>query len=76
MVARNARELDTLLAKLRREHVREYEEDEAGNVRVVFDDSAFTAAPAAAKKDKEKARRPLALVALGAPTFNPDEPAG
>jgi uncharacterized protein (DUF58 family) len=76
-VAATRRDLTTLLAQLRKEHVREYEEDEAGNVRVVFDASAFVVAPAAPGKS-EKPRQLAAVVALKgfAPGFNPDGPAG
>jgi hypothetical protein len=59
-------DLGSLLKQLRAEHVREYEEDEAGNVRVVFDDSAFVAVPDAKPKDKVVERHPhsAAIIAL------------
>lgn len=71
------RDLGGLLKQLRAERVREFEEDEAGNVRVVFDDSAFTAAPAK-PKDNEGVRPRAAVIALKGFTkdVNPDGPSG
>lgn len=77
MVAKRTGDLSTLLKQLRAERVREYEEDPDGNVRLVFDDSAFApAAPAKAKDKPEMPKGPHSAAVIALHGFKHGEPIG